>query len=247
MLHGKNAIITGARQGIGRATVEVFARNRANIWACARTEDAEFEAEMEEIARQNDIWVEPVYFDMTDYSQMKNAVQKIVKEKRNIDILINNAGVVQYDLFSMMQIDSLNDMLFSNYIAPLQLTQMIARRMGKNGMGSIVFLSSVSGIISEAGNTAYGGSKAALAHAAGVLSKELAPMNIRVNAVAPGLVNTRMKDKAEPDAWNELIKKTNLKRMAEPEEIANVLCFLSSDLSSYITGQVIRVDGGLNG
>ncbi len=246
MLNGKNAIITGARRGIGRSTVEVFARNGANIWACARTYDEQFEEEMAEIAEKYKVWITPVYFELSNADEIKKAVQLIVKEKKNIDILVNNAGIAQYNNFSMLSMDNLRHIYEINYIGPLLLTQLLSRRMGKDREASIVFLSSVAGVTAETGNTAYGGSKAAIAHATGVLSKELSKQNIRVNAVAPGMVETDMKELANEEYWNQLIEKTDLKRVATPEEIANAICFLSSDLSSYITGQVIRVDGGLH-
>jgi 3-oxoacyl-[acyl-carrier protein] reductase len=178
-------------------------------------------------------------------TEMKESVRQIVKEKRNIDVLVNNAGIAQYDAFAMLSIDTLKNIFEVNYNRPLQFTQMISRRMSKEG-ASIVFLSSVAGIDAVSGNTAYGASKAAIAHSTRVLSKELAGQKIRVNAVAPGMVDTAMKYKADEDTWNNLIRQTSLKRAALPEEIANVICFMASDLSSYITGQVLRVDGGMN-
>ena len=245
MLSGKNAIITGARQGIGRAAVEVFAKNGANVWACARKEDADFEADMAQLAEKYSVWIKPVYFEMTDEMQMKQAVRQIQKEKVPVDILVNNAGEAQYDNFTMMPVKNLRRMMECNYISPLLFTQLIVRMMSRASRGSIVFLSSVAGLQAEAGNTAYGGSKAAVAHATGILSKELAGLNIRVNAVAPGMVDTDMKGQADEAYWESLVERVPLKRMAQPQEIANVIAFLSSDLASYITGQVIRVDGGL--
>lgn len=245
MLKGKNAIITGARRGIGRAAVEVFAKNGANIWACARTEDPEFESELRRLSTAYGVWIKPVYFDLTDGQQIKAAARSIEKEKLPIDILVNNAGMVRYDGFQMLSMRTLRDMLENNYIGPLQFTQYILRRMGRDRPGAIVFLSSVAGLRPEKGNLSYGGSKAAAANAAGILSRELAPQNIRVNAVAPGMVDTDMKNMADEAHWEELIRQCDLKRMAAPEEIANVIAFLASDLSSYITGQTIRVDGGL--
>lgn len=245
MLKGKNAIITGARGGIGRAVVEVFAKNGANIWACARKEDQEFEDEMRRISKAYGVWIKPVYFDLTDGRQMKDAVRSIEKEKLPIDILVNNAGIVKYDAFQMLPVRTLRDMLEANYIGPLQFTQYISRRMGRDRPGAIVFLSSIAGLCPEKGNLSYGGSKAAVSNAVGILGRELAVQNIRVNAVAPGMVDTDMKNAADKAHWEELIRQCDLKRMAAPEEIANVIAFLASDLSSYITGQTIRVDGGL--
>lgn len=245
MLSGKNAIITGARRGIGRATVEVFAKNGANIWACARKEDAAFEADMAQLAEKYCIWIKPVYFEMTDETQMKQAVRQIQKEKDPVDILVNNAGEAQYDNFTMMSGKNLRRIMECNYISPLLFTQLIVRMMLRASRGSIVFLSSVAGLQAEMGNTAYGGSKAAVAHTVGVLGRELAGLNIRVNAVAPGMVDTDMKEQADEAYWESLVERVPLKRMAQPQEIANAIAFLSSDLASYITGQVIRVDGGL--
>lgn len=245
MLKGKNAIITGARKGIGRACVEVFSAYGANIWACSHTRSKEFEEDMLRLSEHYQVTIEPVYFDLLDPSEMKSAVQKIVKEKRCIDILVNNAGVAQYGAFSMMRMEDLGKLFETNYIAPLGLTQMLIRKMGRASNASIVFLSSVAGLLAEYGNTAYGGSKAAVAHVAKVLGKELASQNIRVNAVAPGLVDTDMKELAAQEYWDSMIQRTNLKRSADPKEIAQVIAFLCSDRASYITGQIIRVDGGL--
>lgn len=245
MLTGKNAIVTGARRGIGRATVEVFAENGANVWACARRPDEAFEADMARLSGKYGVWIEPVYFEMTDETQMKQAVRQIQKEKRAVDILVNNAGEAQYSNFTTMTESGLHRMLECNYISPLLLTQYIVRLMARAKSGSIVFLSSVSGLQAETGNTAYGGGKAAIAHAAGVLGRELAGLNIRVNAVAPGMVDTAMKEQADGAYWDQMVDRVPMKRMAQPGEIANVIAFLASNLASYVTGQVIRVDGGL--
>ena len=245
MLQGKNAIITGARKGIGRATVEVFAKNGANVWACARKKDQEFETDMSRLSAENGVWIRPMYFDLMEDGQVKSAVQEIIRDKSPINILVNNAGIANYGAFTMMPMDALRKMLECNYVAPLYLTQLISRRMARFGGGSIVFLSSVAGLEAEAGNIAYGGSKAAVAHAMGVLSRELAQYHIRVNAVAPGLVDTDMKNQADEQYWKEMIDRVYMKRIANPEEVAQVICFLASDLASYVNGQVLRVDGGM--
>lgn len=245
MLKGKNAIITGARRGIGRATVEAFAENGANVWACARKEDAAFEADMAGLAEKYGVWIKPVYFEMTDAEQMKQAVRQLQKEKIPVDILVNNAGEAQYDGFAMMPEKNLRRMMECNYISPMLFTQLIVRVMSRVKKGSIVFLSSVAGLQGEIGGMAYGGSKAAVAHATSVLGRELAGLHIRVNAVAPGVVDTAMKEQADGEYWENLVQKVPLNRMAQPKEIANAIAFLASDLASYITGQVIRVDGGL--
>ena len=243
MLKEKNAIITGSNGGIGRALVEKFAQNGANIWACARSKSGDFENYLTGISEQYSVVVKPVYFDMEDPTGMKEAVKEIIKDKRSIDTIVNNAGIAEYGAFSSTPLAEIKRVFDINYFDALCFTQYFTRRMRQGS--AIVFMSSVAGIDAESGNMAYGGSKAALAHTARVLSRELSPHGIRVNAVAPGMVDTNMKVKANPEVWDALVAQTDLKRVAQPEEVANVVAFLCSDLASYITGQIIRVDGGL--
>lgn len=245
MLKGKNIIITGANGGIGRATVEEFAKNGSNVWACARSYNSNFEEFLNNVASMYDVAVTPVYFNFDNKDEVKNAVKEIVKCKKGIDGLVNNAGIARYNSFSMLSIEKMKELFEVNYFSQLYFTQLLVRRMNKES-ASIVFLSSVAGLDGIAGNIAYGTSKAAIAHAVKVLGQELAQQNIRVNALAPGMVDTSMKNLADESTWNKLIENTALKRAAHPKEIASVICFLTSDLASYITGQVIRVDGGMN-
>lgn len=246
MLRGKNAVITGANRGIGRACVEYFASQGANIWACARKEYEGFAEDMRSIAAKNNVEIWPVYFDIANKEMIKAAAQMIIKQKIPIDILVNNAGIAKYSNFQFLNMEELNEVFSVNYIGQLSFTQLLARRMGRNKEASIVFISSVAGLQSESGSLAYGGSKSAIAHAVGVLSRELSGQNIRVNAIAPGLVDTDMKKMADVQYWHDMVMRTDLKRSASPEEVAHVVAFLAGDLSSYITGQVLRVDGGLH-
>lgn len=226
------------------ATVCKLASEGANVWACARKKDDSFEKRLKEIASQNGTVIEPVYFELTDENQVKEAVRNIIKSKRPIDGLVNNAGIAVYNKFQMMRIEDIKNIFGTNYFSALYLTQLLMRRMTRN-TGSIVFVSSVSGFIPEVGNIAYGGSKAAVSHAVKVLAKELSSEGIRVNAVAPGLVNTDMKKHASEEAWEKLKSGIIIGRMAEPNEIANVISFLLSDQSSYMTAQTVHVNGGM--
>ncbi|MCI8418869.1 MAG: SDR family oxidoreductase [Lachnospiraceae bacterium] len=244
MLQGKNIVVTGTKRGIGKAIVCKLASEGANVWACARKKDDGFEEKLNEIALKNGVVIEPVYFDLTDEGQIKEAVKNIVKSKRPIDGLVNNAGIAAYNKLQMMKIDEIKNIFSTNYFSALYLTQLLMRRITRN-TGSIVFVSSVSGFIPEIGNIAYGGSKAAVSHAVKILAKELSSEGIRVNAVAPGLVNTDMKNLASEEVWEELKHRIMIGRVAEPNEIANVISFLLSDQSSYMTAQTVHVDGGM--
>lgn len=244
VLNNKNYVVTGSNRGIGKAVVSKLASEGANVWACARKKTEEFEKTMSEIAKKTNTIVEPIYFDLNNENEIKEAVKEIVKSKRPIDGLVNNAGIAMYNKFQFMKMDEIKRTFDNNYFSSLLLTQLLMRRITK-GSGSIVFLSSVAGFYPEIGNIAYGGSKAAVSHAVKVLAKELASEGIRVNAVAPGLVNTDMKKLADSEIWDEMVGGIMLKREADPYEIANVISFLLSDQSSYITAQTLHVDGGM--
>lgn len=246
MLKGKNAIITGARRGIGRATVQVFAENGANIWACARREDAVFEADMAGLAEQYGVWIEPVYFDLTDSAQMKQAVKQIQSAKKPVDILVNNAGsVADSTSFTMTSLEKMKEVFDVNFFSQMQLTQYIARFMMRQKSGSILNLTSIAALDGDPGQLEYVGSKAAMIGATRKLAGELGTAGIRVNAVAPGIIDTDMGNQMESGLMESIIGRTSMKRLGRPSEIANVIAFLASDKASYITGQTIRVDGGI--
>lgn len=246
MLKGKNAIITGSRRGIGRATVETFASMGANVWACARRQDDAFEEDMRQIAEKYSVSIWPVYFDVTDEVQIKQAVQTIRKQKISIDILVNMAGIVeQSSSFQMTSIEKMKHLFETNFFAVTLLTQYISRIMARQNCGSIVNIASIAGIDGEPAQYEYATSKAAIVGATKNLAHELAPNNIRVNAVAPGMIETEMGAKIEDELRNHVLNKVIMGRMGKPAEIANAVAFLASDYASYMTGQVIRVDGGM--
>ncbi|MBP3474713.1 MAG: SDR family oxidoreductase [Lachnospiraceae bacterium] len=244
MLKNKNVIVTGAGGGIGLATVNKIAENGGNVWACTRTKTEQFEQDLQNIANQYGVWIKAVYFDMTNESQMKTAIKEISLEKRSIDVLVNAAGTVYNGMFTMTSISKLKEVFEVNYFEQIYIMQLVARLMMRQKKGSIVNVASVSGIETTEGKLAYGSSKAALIYASKTISKELAQYNIRVNALAPGLTDTKM-NKEIPDAdLQKVLDRSSMKRMANPEEIANAIVFLASDQSSFMTGQVMVVDGG---
>lgn len=241
MLKGKNAVITGARLGIGRATVEKFAENGANVWACARKEDRAFEADMAALSAKYGVWIKPVYFDMADKVQVAAGARLILDEKLPIDILVNNAGVNQVELFMQTSIESMEALFAVDFFGPMLLTQKLAKRMIRQKSGSIVNISSVRAIRAAPGRLAYSAAKAALILATETLALELASSAIRVNAIAPGQVGTRMMSELQTKS---IVINNTLGRIGEPDEVADSVLFLASDMSRYITGATIEVAGG---
>ncbi|MBO6179398.1 MAG: SDR family oxidoreductase [Selenomonadaceae bacterium] len=246
MLKGKTAVITGANGGIGRALLDRFAFFGADIWACARSETSDFALYCREIAEKYQRRVTPLFFDVTNESEMKEAVKAIKGEKRSIDILINNAGAVpENKLFQMASVEECRRIFEVNFFSVVKLTQMISKSMIRQKQGSIVNISSVSALDGEPGQYEYISGKAALIGLTRKLAREMGIFNIRINSLAPGIVDTGVSRFMEENLKNRIVESAALKRLAKPEEIADVAAFLASDLSSYITGQVIRVDGGL--
>lgn len=241
-----NAVVTGARTGIGRAVVEKLASRGVNVWACAHAENAAFEEDMARLAERYGVWIRPIYADLSCENQIKAAVRQIVSEKKTVDILVNNAGV--FPPLRLMQMTSLQEFrsVFEvNFFAVVQMTQMIGKLMMRQKSGSIVNISSMSGLDGEPGVSAYGTSKAAVTQLTRIASKELAPHGIRVNAVAPGYIETGLNDHLPWESRDAIIRRTGIGREGLPTEAADAIVFLAMPESSYITGQILRVDGGL--
>ncbi len=241
---GKNAIITGARRGIGRAVVELFAQNGANIWACARTPDPDFERDMERLSQQYGVWIKPVYFDLADEASINKGIRGILGEKLPVDILINNAGASYAGLFTMTPISALKDIFQINYFGQIQVMQLVLRSMMRQKSGCIVNMASIGGIETSPGYLAYGSSKAALIYATKTVSHEVGDYGIRVNAIAPGLTETIMGNVKPEEEIQKILDRSSLHRKADPAEIAKCALFLASDAASFITGQVLIADGG---
>lgn len=245
ILKGKNVVITGCLKGIGRGTMDVFAKNGANIWACAQTKDPEFEAHVAKLANENNVTITPVYFDLADQEQIKEGMKTIVFSKQKVDVLINIAGLTYNALFQMTSMEKMKYVFEIDFFSQILVTQYIAKLMMRQKSGNVINVSSVAGIDGNPGQIAYSSCKAALIGATKTLAAELAEHNIRVNAVAPGVIKTSMTSDLPQDVMTRLMKKSALNKPGMPDEVANVLLFLASDMSSYMTGQVIRIDGGM--
>lgn len=245
LLNQRNAIITGANRGMGRAMLEAFTRNGANVWAHARKPSQEFEATCENLAQEHGVNVWPIYFDLVDRERMKAVTKEIFKSKIPVDILVNNAGVTYNALFALSSEDKLRETFEINFFAPFLLTQQILKIMLRNKKGCIINLSSTSAIDGNSGKSVYGASKASLVTMSKALAEEVGSAGIRVNCIAPGIVDTDMIHTMPEYVIDEWVRNSYLKRISKPEEIADVAVFLASDAASMITGQVIRVDGGV--
>jgi len=246
LLKNKIAVLTGCNKGIGKEILNLFSKNKAKIYACVRKTNDKFLQDIKILEKNNQNKIIPIEFDLNNEIEVKNAANQIIKSEKKIDIIVNNAGSIRTSIFQMTTSKVIREIFEVNFFSQSIFTQSLLKLMVKNNKGSILFISSSSAIDGNEGRSAYSSSKAAINTLAKVLSRELGKFNIRVNTIAPGLTDTDMMRKNTPDnVLNEVISSISLKRVAKPEEIANVALLLSSDLMSYVTGQVIRVDGGM--
>lgn len=245
LLENKNIIVTGTARGMGKQMVELFAQNGANVFAHARTENDEHKLYCQEISSLYGVRIFPIYFDLKDFSAVKDAVKMIRGVKLPIDGLVNNAGITYNALFQMTDIEELRNQFEVNFFAPYLFTQYISKLMIRNRKGSIVNISSSAALDGNSGKSAYGASKAALLTMTLCISEELAAAGIRANVICPGVIETDM-IATMPEYVTDIQREaTFLGKLGTTVDIANTAVFLLSDYSSYITGQVFRVDGGV--
>lgn len=244
-LKDKVALITGCNRGIGRAVMEKFMAEGADIIACTRQVTPELETYYQQKEVEYTVKIHPLLLDLASEESIRIAMKKLYSWKLQVDILVNNAGIASGGFMLMTSMVKMKEVFQVNYFSQVLLTQYLLKMMIKNKKGNILFMSSVLGLDARAGATSYGASKAAIALLTKSLSKEVAGYGIRVNALAPNLVDTEMAHLMEEKSFTDMVNSSALKRLAFPEEIANTALFLASDDSSYITGQIIRIDGGL--
>ena len=245
MLQGKNAIITGARSGIGLATLQLFAKNGCNCWTVIHRDDEDFLNKIHQLEEECKVWIKPVHMELDSSDSIKEGIKEIVKEKLSIDILVNAAGIVSPNrLFSMTKMEDIRRVMEVNFFSAIELTQLVCRSMMRQRKGSIINIASIAAWGEDTSQMEYAASKAAMVIATKKLARELGSAGIRVNAVAPGLTQTKMLDVLEEEAEALIKKGLGMHRFGTPEEIAEVCLFLASDKSSYVTGETIKVDGG---
>lgn len=240
----KTVLITGCNRGIGQATAQYFAEKGMNIVAHTRAYSDAFENEMNILSKRCGVDITPVYFDLADSTAMKSTIKELLRLKLVINVLINSAGIAHGGLFQMTALSTIRDIFAINLFAHMELTQLLLRPMIRQKSGVIINIASISGIDLKKGNCAYGVSKAALIAWTKTLAAEIGEHGIRVNAVAPGLTDTRMARLMEKEAGEAMVQDSVMHRLGRPDEIAAVIFFLASDAASFLNGQVVRVDGG---
>lgn len=246
MLQNKRIVVTGASSGIGLAITKSLIEAGANVIAVVRNINSDKMKSLNHVKKKHENGLKIIAINLESEEEVKNKTIKLIKDFDDIFGLVNNAGQIFNGLVQMTSRGIFSKMLDINFFAPLTITQIILKKMIKNREGSIVNISSTSSQDCNVGRAAYSSSKIALEAMTKTLAYELGRYNIRANCVLPGLTNTKlMKENTNEKVISDVLKNIALGRIAEPEEIANLVSFLCSSKASYITGQSIRVDGGL--
>lgn len=244
LLEGKNAVITGGSRGIGAAIVLAFLREGAAVTYLART-PGELQAAFDGAAAKSGGSVRFKECDISDRPTLTTVVAELLKEIGKTDVLVNNAGITRDGLVFRMAEKDWDDVLNTNLTSAFVTSKAVAYQMIRQRSGSIINVSSIVGIRGNGGQTNYAASKAGLIGFSKSLAREVASRSVRVNVVAPGYIDTAMTDRLEEKQKEILLTQIPMGRVGAAEEVANVVLFLASDLSSYVTGQVIQIDGGL--
>ena len=240
----KTAIITGCNRGLGKSLMETFASKGYDIIAIVRTLSPEFEKTIRDLQNKSSITITPICSELSNKESLQSAINEIIAIGHPIDVLINNAAINISKPTFFMDYEDVEISFKVNYLAPFLLMKAICGLMMRQGYGNIINISSVAGIATEPAGAAYDASKAALNSLTKSLAQEVAVMGIRVNAIACSIVATDMYNNMKPNVQKKILKRAAMKRPAELHEIADIALFLCSDKASYITGQIIRVDGG---
>ena len=244
LLEGKVAIITGGSRGIGRGIAKIFAQQGANV-AFTYSSSVKEANQLEEELKTFGVKVKGYQSNAADFNQCEQLVEEVVKDFGTVDILINNAGITKDTLLMRMSEEDFDKVIQVNLKSVFNMTKAAQKIMLKQRKGSIINISSVVGVQGNVGQANYAASKAGILGFTKSVALEMGSRNIRCNAIAPGFIETEMTAALKPEiveGWRNAIP---LKRGGQPEDVANACVFLASDLSYYITGQVLRVDGGM--
>ena len=245
LLTDKVCLITGASSGIGFAIAKLFALNGAVVYVNSSKEDkVDWAVSIIREESKNER-VFALSFDINDYETVSDGIRKVYSLHKKIDVLVNNAGIAPSGLTGFTDPKVIESTFNTNVLSLINITQLAVKLMLRKGSGSIINLSSIMGVNGASGMSSYSASKAAVIGFTKSLSKEVASKNIRVNAIAPGFIDTDMARGIDEKLYEERLSSIGMKRIGSPEDVANMALFLASEMSSYITGQVIGVDGGM--
>lgn len=244
LLTGKTALITGASKGIGKSIAELFAREGCNLVLVAR-DRALLQNLADSLTQQ--FAVKCTFFDtdIRNIESLKNIFAKLYEQNLFPEVLVNNAGIMVDSTLQMVKPEMIENTFAVNTFGAMYCSQLALKGFLRNKKGCIINLSSIIGSQGSPGQSIYGASKAAIIGFTKSLSKELAPLNIRVNAIAPGFIDTEMTKGRNEKFYEKNIAAIGMKRFGRPEDVANVALFLASELSGYVTGQIIGVDGSM--
>jgi 3-oxoacyl-[acyl-carrier protein] reductase len=241
MLKGKIALITGANGGIGKAIVNLFLKNNANVICLVRKSDKKFNDSIKILSKK----VIVIESDLTNEKNLKVKVEKVFSKIKKLDILVNNAGVASGSIIEMTSQKNLKEIFNVNFFSQIRLTQLVLKYLKNSKKSSIINVGSIAAKIADRGTLAYGCSKIALMHATKIMANEFSNYEIRVNGICPNATNTEMLKKMNMKFKNQLISRSFMKRACEPLDVANLILYLCSKNSEYINGQVIYMDGGM--
>lgn len=245
LLDRKVAVITGAARGIGLATAQTFSQAGAHVILMGRSLGALEQACTQIRTAQADAQVEAIACNVADPHSVRDAFQAVFRSHKKLHALVANAGVLDDALIGMVTPQQIENTFGTNTFGTLYCAQYASRLIARSGGGAIINVSSIIGRTGNVGQAVYSGSKAAVIGITQSLAKELAPQAIRVNAIAPGFIDTDMARSIGPEKFAERLASIKMGRIGTPEEVANVALFLACDMASYVTGQVIGVDGGM--
>lgn len=244
LLKGKKALITGSSRGIGKQIVKTFLENGAQVYGLCSKPSAS-KAELEEFAKENNTTFTEICADCGNAEQLTSVIKDALTTSGGFDILINNAGITRDGLSFRMKLDDWNDVLRVNLTSAFLVSQIVSSDMIKKRCGSIINMSSIVGLHGQGGQVNYAASKAGLIGFTKSLAKEVGSRGVRVNAIAPGFIDTEMTQAVNEQARKTWLETIPMKRAGTTQDIANTALFLASDMSTYITAQVIGVDGGM--